>query len=173
MFRTAVWRKTQNSWFWHYVSKTIYLCSRKVALTVFTEISSTSFFMEIKCSYNQRNLVGTEKMLFCEICASSESLMKPDHWKRLGYFLTALKSFKTPKELHHCLTTLKSLILKKAHHHCLKVFNAEKGLFPRTLKVFNIEKGLHHFHETLEGFNFEKWFHHILMTLKFFKIAIL
>ena len=30
------------------IKKTIYLCSRKVALTVFTEICSASFFTEIK-----------------------------------------------------------------------------------------------------------------------------
>ena len=35
--------------------KTIYLCSRKVALTVFTEMCSPSFFMEIKM-YSQRNV---------------------------------------------------------------------------------------------------------------------
>ena len=42
MFWTAAWRKTPDGCFWHYVCKTIYLCSRKVALTVFR-----TFFMEI------------------------------------------------------------------------------------------------------------------------------
>ena len=48
MFWTAAWGKTLDGCFWHYVCKTIYLCSRKVALTVFTEMCSTPFFMEIK-----------------------------------------------------------------------------------------------------------------------------
>ena len=37
MFRTAVWRNTRDNCFWHYVCKTINLCSRKLAVTVFTE----------------------------------------------------------------------------------------------------------------------------------------
>ena len=48
MFWTAAWWKTPDSCFWHYLCKTIYLRSRKVALTVFTEICPTPFFMEIK-----------------------------------------------------------------------------------------------------------------------------
>ena len=48
MFWTAAWWKTRNRCFWQYVCKTIYLCSGKVALTVFTEMCSASFFMEIK-----------------------------------------------------------------------------------------------------------------------------
>ena len=99
-------------------------------------------------------------MLFQEIWSSYESLMKRDHWKKnyYGHFLTALKAFKTERELHHCLTTL-------------KVFNSEKGLHHlfRTLKVFNIEKELHHFLETLKGFNFEKWVRHILITRKVYQ----
>ena len=41
--------------------------------------------------------------------------MKRDHWKKnyYGHFLTALKAFKTERELHHCLANL-------------KVFNSEK-----------------------------------------------
>ena len=37
-----------------------YLCSRNVALTVFNEMCSASFFMEIKM-YSQRNSLGTDK----------------------------------------------------------------------------------------------------------------
>ena len=88
MFWTAVWRKTWVGCFWQYVCKTIYLCSRKVALPVFTEMPSASFFVKIK-NYSQRNSVGIDKencfcnfVLFLEICASYESLMKRDHWKR-------------------------------------------------------------------------------------------
>ena len=42
--------------------------------------------------------------------------MKRDHLKKsyYGHILTALKAFKTERELHHCLTTP-------------KVFNSEKG----------------------------------------------
>ena len=40
--------------------------------------------------------------------------MKRDYWKKvITVFLTALKAFKTERELHHSLTTL-------------KVFNSEK-----------------------------------------------
>ena len=48
MFWPAAWRKTPDGCFWHYLCKTIYLHSRKVALTVFTETCSTPIFMEIK-----------------------------------------------------------------------------------------------------------------------------
>ena len=86
--------------------------------------------------------------------------MKRDHWKKnyYGHFLTALKAFKTDRELHHYLTTL-------------KVFNTEKGLHHllRTLKVFNIEKELHHLLETLKGFNFEQWLCQILITRKVYQ----
>ena len=40
--------------------KPFYLCSRNVALTVFNEMCSASFFMEIKM-YSQRNSLGTDK----------------------------------------------------------------------------------------------------------------
>ena len=48
MFWTAVWRKTWDGCFWHYLCKTIYSCSGKVALAVFTEMCSTTVYMEIK-----------------------------------------------------------------------------------------------------------------------------
>ena len=48
MFWTVALRKTRDGCFWHYVCKTIYLCSRKVTLIIFTKKLSTSFFMEIK-----------------------------------------------------------------------------------------------------------------------------
>ena len=53
--------------------------------------------------------------------------MKRDHRKKnyYGDFLTALKAFKTKRELHHCLTT-----------H--KVFNSEKGVI--TVLKFLIPK---------------------------------
>ena len=61
MFRTAVWRKTRDSCLWHYVWKTVNLCSEKVVLTVFTEMFSASFFLEIKYYCSQRNSVGTDR----------------------------------------------------------------------------------------------------------------
>ena len=48
MFWTAAWRETPDGCFWHFLCKTIYLRSKKVALTVFTEMYSTPSFMEIK-----------------------------------------------------------------------------------------------------------------------------
>ena len=99
----------------------------------------------------------------------------------LSHFLTALKVFKTQRELHHCLTALKVSNTEKdsvaflqfllLHHYCLKVFNTKKGLhhFLRALKVFDIEKGLHHFLETFKGFDFEKWLRHILITRKVYQ----
>ena len=112
-------------------------------------------------------------MLFQEVWSWYESLMKSDHWKKNYYdhFLTALKAFKTERELHHCFTTLKVFNPEKRRHHCLEVFNIEKGLHHllRTLKVFNIEKELHHFLETLKGFNFEKWLRQILITRKVYQ----
>ena len=96
--------------------------------------------------------------------------MRRDHWKKNYYshFITALKAFKTERELHHCLMTLKVLNSEKRRHHCLKVFNTGKGLrhLLRTPKIFNTEKELHHFRETLKGFNFEKWLRQILVTRK-------
>ena len=66
-----------------------------------------------KCIVKEIQWEVTEKILFREICASYESLMKRDTEKGLCHFLTALKAFKTQKELHHCLSPL-------------KVFNTEK-----------------------------------------------
>ena len=60
-----------------------------------------------KCIVKEIQWKVTEKILFQEICASYESLMKRDTEKGLSHFLTALKASKTQKELHHCLSTLK------------------------------------------------------------------
>ena len=48
IFWTAARRKTPDGCFWNYLCKTIYFRSRKVALTVFTEMCSATFFVEIK-----------------------------------------------------------------------------------------------------------------------------
>ena len=69
--------------------------------------------------------------------------------KGVPHFLTALKAFKTQKEL------TKFLILKKGLRH-----------FLTTLKVFNTEKGHHH---CIKVFNTEKRHHHVLTTLKVFQ----
>ena len=41
--------------------KSFYFCSGKIALTMFTEMCSPPLFMEIKCYYDQRNSVGTDR----------------------------------------------------------------------------------------------------------------
>ena len=98
-------------------------------------------------------------MLFQEFCASYESFMKRDHWKRIrSVSYSSLKLLKLKKNSITALQLLQFLILKKGLRH-----------FLATLKVFTIEKGLHHFLETLKGFNFEKRLHLILMTLKVFQ----
>ena len=85
-----------------------------------------------------------------------------------GHFITALKAFKTERELNHCLMTLKVFNPEKRRHLCLKAFNTGKGLqrLLRTLNIFKTEKELHHFLETLKGLNFEKWLRQILVTRK-------
>ena len=57
MFWTAAWRKTPDGCFWHYLCKTIYLRSRKVTLKCALQLSS----WRLKCYYNQRNSVGTDR----------------------------------------------------------------------------------------------------------------
>ena len=126
MFWTAVWRKTQDSCSWHYVCKTIYMCSRKVAVTAFTEMCSASFFMEIKCrqinivkkKYIQRRkcIVNeiqwelTKKIFFLEIWKLN------DVWplkKNSVIFLRLLKFLKLKKNSITALRLLKLLMLKK------------------------------------------------------------
>ena len=78
-FRTAVRRKTRDGCFWHYVCKTINLCSTKVALTVFTEICSVFFFMEIKViMVKEIQWELTEEIFFQEICASWKQMLGID-----------------------------------------------------------------------------------------------
>ena len=127
-------------------------------------------------------------MLFQEICASYESLIKHDPWKDLVTFLQLLKLLKLKKEFHQCPTTfkvfnteksavtflelLKFLILKKDNITVSKFLIQKKDSITFLgRKVFTIEKGLHHFLETLKSFNFEKWLHHILITLNVFQIS--
>ena len=57
------------------------MCSREVALTVFTEMSSASFFMETNMLLQSEEIQWelTEKILFQEISVSYEHLMKRDH----------------------------------------------------------------------------------------------
>ena len=116
MFRTVAWRKTPDGCFWHYVCKAIYSCSSKVALTVFTEMFCTPFSWRLKCYYNQRNSVGTdrenvvpENLIIIWQLNEAWPLKKNSY----GHFLTALKAFKTQRELYHCLTALKVFITEK------------------------------------------------------------
>ena len=143
MFWTAVWWKTWDGCFWRYVCKTIYWCSRKVTLTVFTQMCSASFVMEIKMYSQEIQWELAEKILFQEICASYESLKKRDHWKKDPVtFLPLLKLLKLKNNSITALRLLKFLILKKGLHHFLTTF-----------KVINVKKGLNHFLTTLIVFN--------------------
>ena len=64
-FWTAAWRKTPDGCFWHYVCKSIYSCSRKVALTVFTEMCFTTFFKEIKMLLYSKKFSGNWQRKCC------------------------------------------------------------------------------------------------------------
>ena len=112
MFWTSVWWKTRVGYFWHYVFKTIYWCSRKAALTVYTAMCSASFFMEIKNIvkkeiYSQRDSVGTdrENIVPANLCIT---------WrlKWFHHFLMTLEDFSTEKGLHDFLTTLKGTLMQ-------------------------------------------------------------
>ena len=61
MFRTAVWWKTRDGCFWHYVCKTINLCSRKVALQYLLKCALHLSSWRLKCYYSQRNSMGTDR----------------------------------------------------------------------------------------------------------------
>ena len=106
-------------------------CSRKIALTVFTVFALYLSSWSLKCYYNQRNSVGTDRenvvpgnLIIIWKLNEAWPLKKNSY----GHFLTALKALKTQREVHHCLTALKVFNTEKRHHHCLKVFNTEKGL---------------------------------------------
>ena len=166
MFWTAAWRKTRDSCFWHYICKTIYLCSRKVVLTAFTEICTASFFMEIQMLLSSKKFSGNWQRKHWDppplphththIRTHIHTRIREQPWKSPSW--TGLKFLTLKKGSSHFLTTFKVIKLKKnsinflrlfefltekGHHHCLKVFNTEKGLrhFLTTLKIFNIEKG--------------------------------
>ena len=49
IFRTAVWWKIRDGYFWHYVCKTIYLFSRKVAVgkTLLKSLSAVDILLQI------------------------------------------------------------------------------------------------------------------------------
>ena len=142
MFWTAVWWKTWDGCFWRYVCKTIYWCSRKVTLTVFTQMCSASFVMEIKM-YSQRDSVGTGRENI--VPGNMRIIWKlKEAWslkKGLSHFLT-LKLLKLKNNSITALRLLKFLILKKGLHHFLTTF-----------KVINVKKGLNHFLTTLIVFN--------------------
>ena len=144
MFQTAVWQKAWDDCFWHYVCKTIYLWSRKVlAPTVFTEICSLSFFMEIKCYYNQRSSVETDRentipQNLCIILKLNEA------WplKGLNHCLTTLRVFNNEKGPHYFLRLLKFLILKKDIITVLKFLILKKDsiTFLQLLKFLLLKK---------------------------------
>ena len=83
--------------------------------------------------------------------------MKHDHWKKnyYGQFLTALKAFKTERELHHCLKIPKD-------------FNSEKDAI--SLKVFNTEKRFHRLIKTRKVLTLRK---SSITSLRLLKVLIL
>ena len=95
LFRTAVWRKIRDDCLWHYV------CSMKVALTVFTEMCPASFFTEIKMLLWSKKFNGNCQRKYCSRkFVHHESKMKLDHWKKtrsLVTFLRLLKFWKLKK----------------------------------------------------------------------------
>ena len=109
IFRTAIWRKTRDSCFWHYVWKTIDLCSGKVVLTVFTEMCSVSFFLEIKIYCSQKNSMGTdrENVVLGNLCAlkanvryrQKPSFLSKNIYLYNLYYLAAPKTLNTRGEV--------------------------------------------------------------------------
>ena len=92
IFRTAVWRKARVGCFWHYVRKTINLCSRKVALTVFTECALLCFLdrenivpghfciMKANVRYRQKAIFSFKKYLPTQSMISSCSKSSKSAW---------------------------------------------------------------------------------------------
>ena len=124
------------------------------------------FSWRLKCYYNQRNSVGTDRenvvpgnlIIIWKLNEAwpLKRTLTVTFWRLLKFLklkenpTTALQllKFLILKEGLRCfLTTLKVFNPEKRHHHCLKVFNTKKGLhhFLRALKVSSIDKGLHHF----------------------------
>ena len=104
MFRAVAWPKTLDSCSWHYVWKTINLCSGKVALTVFTEICSVSFFLEIKIYCSQKNSMGTDRENvvlgnLCVLKASVRYRQKPSFLSK-NIYLYNLYYLAAPKTLN-------------------------------------------------------------------------
>ena len=92
MFRTAVWRKTWDSYFWHYVWKIINLCSRKVALIQYSlkcalHISSSwlnvTVVKKIKWELTenrQKDIFSIKKYLLIQSMISSSSKSSKRAW---------------------------------------------------------------------------------------------
>ena len=105
LFRTSVRRETRDGYFWHYVCKTINLCSKislftVFALTVFSKMHSASSFMEIK--------MLAKKIFFQEICASWKQMLslhkKPSFlWRNIYlynlWYLAAVETLNTRGEV--------------------------------------------------------------------------
>ena len=107
MFRTSVWRETRDGCLWHYVCKTINVCSRKVALTIFTEMCSVSSFREIKMLSSSKKINGNwqRKYIAGNLCIMKANggyrqkaiLLKNIYLYNLWY-LVALKTLNTRDE---------------------------------------------------------------------------
>ena len=137
------------------------MCTRKAALTVFTEMCSTSFFMEIICYYNQGNSAGADR----------ENVLP-------GYLCVIWKlkeAWPLKKDLVTFLQLLKFLILKKGLRHCLKVFNTENDsiTFLGLVKFLTLKKDFITSLRLLKVLILKNDSITLLWLLKFFKIAIL
>ena len=103
--------------FWHYLCKTIYLRSRKVALLEYLlKCALHLSWKRIKCYYNQRNTVESDREnVVPRNLIMIWSLIKRDHWKKnyYGHVLMALKLLKLKKNSTTALQLLKFLNLKK------------------------------------------------------------
>ena len=155
MFWTAAWRKTRDSCFRHYVSKTIYLCSRKL-LQYLTEIWSDLFSWRLKCYYSQINLVGTdrENIVPGNLCIT---------WK-------VNEAWPLKKDSVTFLRLLKLLMLKKNSITFLRLFNflISKEDTITVLKVFNTVKNSVTYLWLLKSLILKKGCITFLRFLKFF-----
>ena len=114
------------------------MCSRKVAVTVFMEMCSASFFREIKM-YSQRNIVKNS-------VGTDRGNTVPENlniiWKLNEAWPQLLKLLKLKKNSITALQLLRFLILKNGLRHFLTTF-----------KVTNADIALHHILMTLKVFS--------------------
>ena len=149
IFWTAVWRKTRSCCLSH-ICKTIYLISRKVAVTV---MKCAPHLSSLDCYCSQRNSVGTgrENIVSEGLCIIWKLNVAWPLEKDSVTFLWLLRLLKLKKNSITASWLLKFLTLKK-----------RLRLFLAAFKIINAEKELHHFLTTLKVFNTEKGHRHCL-----------